>query len=60
MKVLLENVIVLEERERENEYINFRSRLIISALIVWLVREVRVWGERGRKSNMCPHLLAKL
>lgn len=42
MKVLLENVIVLEERERENEYINFRSRLIISALIVWLVREVRV------------------
>jgi hypothetical protein len=33
MKVLLETVIVLEERE--NEYINFHFRLIISALIVW-------------------------
>jgi hypothetical protein len=60
MKVLLETVIVVEKRE--NAHINFHSRLIISALIVWLVR--KVWGrdERkvGQKRNMCPHLLSKL
>lgn len=60
MKVLLENVIVLEERE--NYDINFHSRLIISAHIVWMVGEVREWEERkkGQKRNMCPHLLAEL
>jgi len=60
MKVLLETVIVVEKRE--NAYINFHSRLIISALIVWLVG--KVWGRVERKvrqkGNMCPHLLPKL
>jgi hypothetical protein len=50
------------EKRRENAHINFHSRLIISALIVWLVG--KVWGrdERkvGQKGNMCPHLLPKL
>jgi hypothetical protein len=47
MKALLENAIVLEERE--NYGINFHSRLIISAHIVWVVREERVWGGRRKK-----------
>jgi len=37
MKVLLETVIVVEKRE--NAHINFHSRLIISALIVWFGRQ---------------------
>jgi len=60
MKVLLETVIVVEKRE--NAHINFHSRLIISALIVWFVG--KVWGRDERKvrqkGNMCPHLLPKL
>lgn len=60
MNVLLENVIVLEARE--NCYINFHSRLIISTSIVWLVREVQgsEEGKTEQKGGMCPHLLANL
>lgn len=47
MKALLETVIVVEKRE--NAYINFHSRLIISALIVWLVG--KVWGERWKEGE---------
>jgi hypothetical protein len=64
MMVLLETVIVVEKRE--NVHINFHSRLIISARIVWLVGWLvrKVWGRHerkvGEKRNMCPHLLRKL
>ena len=47
MKALLETVIVVEKRE--NAYINFHSRLIISALIVRLVG--KVWGERWKEGE---------
>jgi len=47
MKVLLETVIVVEKRE--NAHINFHSRLIISALIVWFVG--KVWGRGGSKEG---------
>jgi hypothetical protein len=49
---------------RENAYINFHSRLIIGALIVWMVRGTKCGDERkgkkGQQGNMCPHLLAEL
>lgn len=55
MKVLLERVVVVEEGE--NAYINFHSRLIISALIVCMVSEVRGCekGKEGRNA-ICVHI----